>query len=239
MNKEIIDIKFDFNNDTKCDDPDRDSYKLYEYHKLLWMKELPCGKKLNLDIICNSGRLLLKNNLYDNFSSDRMFPHLVGTFNDRFNGWLTDVDIKELKYKVRTIGGHIIFPAHKRNGMTINQVRGYNKVKEIADRFDLTLECIRLFYKDKNIQSPLSEVLLRYEDFFYLFEDYYGYINFFLLQDFIEENGNVKFILPFDEFKRSPLPESIEEYRLYKNNIVNLINKRNERISRLNIQNDM
>ena len=229
MNKVIIDTNFDFRNDTKCGDPDRDSKKLYECHKLLWMKELPCGQKLDLEIISNYyGQILLKNNLYGDFSSDRMFPHLVGKYNNRFDGWLTDIEIMELKYKVRTIGGHIIFPAHKNNGNTINQDRGFNI--KIADRFDLTLECIRLFYL--NIQSPLFGVLIRYKNFFDLFVDFKGYIDFFLLQDFIEENGNINFFLPLDNFKRSPLPESIEEYKLYKNNTIALIDKRNERIAK-------
>ena len=61
MNKVIIDTNFDFRNDTKCGDPDRDSKKLYECHKLLWMKELPCGQKLDLEIISNYyGQILLK-----------------------------------------------------------------------------------------------------------------------------------------------------------------------------------
>jgi hypothetical protein len=226
MNKTVIDTNFDFSNDTKYGDPDKDSRKLYEYHKLLWTKELPSGKKLDLEIICKYGQLLLKNNLYDDFSSDRMFPHLVGKYNNRFGGWLTDIEVIELKYKVRTIGGHIIFPAHENKGHTINQDRG--TITKIADRFDLTLECIRLFYL--NIQNPLSEVFSRYKDFFDLFIDFKGYVNFFLLEDFIGENDNINFVLPFNNFKRSPLPESIEEYRLYKNNIVVLINKRNERI---------
>jgi hypothetical protein len=229
MKNEIIDINFDFSNDTKCGDPDKDSYKLYECHKLLWMKELPCGKKLDLEIICNYGQLLLKNNLYDNFSSDRMFPHLVGKYNNRFDGWLPNNEIIELKYYIRTIGGHIIFPAHKNNGNTINQDRGF--IYKIADRFDLTLECIRLFYL--NIQNPLSGVLLRYKDFFDLFVDFSGYVHFFLLQDLIQENGIINFILPFDKFKRSPLPESIEEYNLFRNNIIVFIKKRNKRISKL------
>ena len=54
MNKTIIDTNFDFSNDTKFGDPDKYSHKLYECHKILWMKELPCGKKLDLEIICNN-----------------------------------------------------------------------------------------------------------------------------------------------------------------------------------------
>jgi hypothetical protein len=232
MNETTIDTNFDFQNDSKCDDPDKDSQKLYEYHKLLWTKELPCGKKLDLKIITNNyGQLLLKNDLYDDFSSDRMFPHFVGKYNKRFDGWLNDYEITELKYKVRTIGGHIIFPAHKKNGNTINQSRGCDS--KICDRFDLTLECIKLFYLKEH--SPLFEVLLRYNDFFDLFIDFRGYINYFLLQDLIDENDNVNFILPFDNFNRSSLPESIEEYKSYKNNVTFLINKRNERITKFNL----
>jgi len=232
MCKSTIDIKFDFNKDTKCGDPDKDSLKLYEYHKLLWSKKLPCGKELDLEIICNNyGQLLLKNNLYGDFSSDRIFPHLVGKYNKKFDDWLTDIEKNELKYIVRTIGGHIIFPAHENNGQTINQLRGNRIV--IADRFDLTLECIRLFYL--NIQSPLYDVLIRYKYFFDLFIDFNGYINFFLLQDYINENNNINFILPFDNFNISALPKSNEEYKLFKYNIFELINKRNERILKLKI----
>lgn len=51
-----------------------------------------------------------------------------------------------------TIGAYIIFPNKKINGLqTINQVRGINKF--IDDRFDLTLQCIKLFYEEK--ESPL------------------------------------------------------------------------------------
>jgi hypothetical protein len=160
-----------------------------------------------------------------------MFPPLFDKYNNRFDGWLTDFEINKLKYIVRTIGGHIIFPAHKNNGNTINQVRGCNI--QICDRFDLTLECIKLFYLNK--QNPLFEVILRYKKFFALFIDFRSSVNYFLLQDFIDENDNINFVLPFDGFNRSALPESTEEYRLYKNQIIAMINKRNERISKFNL----
>ena len=50
----IIDIDFDFRQDSKCGDPDTDSQKLYEAHKLLWSKELPNGKIFTLEIIKSS-----------------------------------------------------------------------------------------------------------------------------------------------------------------------------------------
>ena len=69
----IIDIDFDFRQDSKCGDPDIDSQKLYEAHKLLWSKELPNGKLFTLKIKDDSyGRFLIRNNLCMNLSSDRM-----------------------------------------------------------------------------------------------------------------------------------------------------------------------
>jgi len=227
MNK--IDIDFDFRKDSECGDPDTDSPKLYETHRFLWDKMLPCNKKLDLKIISvggKYGRLLLKNNLCDNLSSDRMCPHFDGKYNGQFDGWLSETEREELKYKVRTIGGHIIFPAHKRNGFTINQARGVSRI--ICDRFDLTLECVRRFYKEE--QSPLYDTLVRYKDFFDLFVDFGGYVDFFILQDFIDKNGQIKFSLPFDNFNRPPLPQTVDEYRQYKTHTIDLMNSRNKRI---------
>jgi hypothetical protein len=222
-----IDIDFDFRQDSKCGDPDTDSQKLYEAHKLLWTKMLPCGKNLDLKIIGDSNsRFLLKNNLYTNFSSDRMCPHFDGKYNGKFDGWLSDIEREELKHKVRTIGGHIIFPAHKKNGFTINQARGVSRI--ICDRFDLTLECIKRFYD--NEQNPLYDTLLRYKDFFDLFIDFKGYVDFFMLQDFIDEKGQIKFSLPFDNFIRPALPQNVDEYIKYKNHTIELMNNRNKRI---------
>ena len=224
-----IDINFDFRNDSICGDPDTDSPKLYENHKLLWNKNLPCEKVLTLELLKiggKYGRILLKNNLCDNLSSDRMCPHFVGKYNGKFDDWLTDDEKKELQYKVRTIGGHIVFPAHRKNGFTVNQARGVSR--KISDRFDLTLECIRRFYIGE--ESPLYDTIVRYSDFFHLFKDFENYINFFMLQDFVDENYQVVFSLPFDNFVRSPLPQSIEEYKQYKTHIIDLMDKRNNRI---------
>lgn len=227
-----FDINFDFRNDSICGDPDTDSLKLYEIHKLLWTKNLFNGKFLELDVFTINGkygRILLKSNLCDNLSSDRMCPHFVGRYSDKFEGWLNEEEKKEFEYKVRTIGGHIVFPAHRKNGFTIKQARGVNK--NICDRFDLTLECIRRFYKKET--SPLYETILRYNDFFSLFESFQNYINFFLLQDFVDEEYNVKFCVPFGNFHSTPLPSSKEEYIEYKNNTIQSIDLRNERIKKV------
>jgi len=98
----------------------------------------------------------------------------------------------------------------------------------IDDRFDLTLECIRLFYLGQ--RSPLYDTFLRYKNFFELFDNFIGYIHFFLLEDLIDKNQEVRFYLPFDDFKTRPTFSTIDEYLLYKNKVVNFIRSRNNRI---------
>ena len=152
MNK--INTSFDFRLDSKCGDPDADSQQLYEAHKTLWSKALPNRKNLEFTVSGNSSRLLISSNACDNLSSDRICPHFDGTYNGKFDGWLSDSERDELQYIVRTIGGHIVFPAHQKNGFTINQARGVNR--KIGDRFDLTLECIRLFYRNGLTSRSIS-----------------------------------------------------------------------------------
>ncbi|MFZ7127536.1 MAG: DUF6994 family protein [Desulfobacterales bacterium] len=120
-----------------------------------------------------------------------------------------------------------MFPNNRINGkQTINQARGVNGL--IDDRFDLTLECIRLFYSGE--KSPLYDTLLRYEKFFDLFDDFMGYIHFFLLNDLIDENNKVKFYLPFDGFKTRPSFFDVNQYLLYKNKVVSFVKSRNKQI---------
>ena len=188
-----LNVDYDYRLDSKCGDPDTDSQRLYNVHSKLWNKELPNGNILTLSTITkNYGRLLLKANLSDNLSSDRMCPHFVGIYNGKFDDWINENEKEEIEHKVRTIGGHIVFPAHKKNGFTINQARGVNR--NISDRFDLTLECIRRFYLDE--ESVLLNTLNRYHDFFELFGDFKAYINFFMLQDFVDDNNKTEVLHP-------------------------------------------
>ena len=129
-----------------------------------------------------------------------------------------------------SIGGYIIFPAKKvNNHFTINQSRGINK--RICDRWDLTLECIRLYYS--NQPSPLSKTLANYNSFFNLFGDFKGYVQYFLLQDLVSKDYNsVKFYLPHTNFDQNPIPKGVDEYRTYMKSVMTFISKRNSRILR-------
>ena len=71
------------------------------------------------------------------------------------------------------------------------------------------LECIRRFYAGEG--SPLAECLGRYEEFFSLFGDFSGYVDFFFLQDLLDED-KVKFFTAFDGFGSNPLPKDAAEY---------------------------
>ena len=127
-----------------------------------------------------------------------------------------------------TIGGMMLYPGNRIDKkMTINGARGFHP--QIKDRFDLTVECTRRYYLGE--RSPLSDVLKRYEDFFALFRDFRGYVDFFLLQDLVTEDGStVKFFTAFDDFRTSPLPSSLEEYSTYRNLAIEFIEARNQRI---------
>ena len=58
--------------------------------------------------------------------------------------------------------------------ITSRRCEGFSSA--ISDRMDLTLECIRRHYIGE--WSPLTKVLERYSDFFALFRDFAGYVDF-------------------------------------------------------------
>ncbi|MGN1096255.1 MAG: DUF6994 family protein [Christensenellales bacterium] len=139
--------------------------------------------------------------------------------------------IEDYTRKSYTIGGAIIFPKMKGS---INQMRGCNS--HIRDRFDLTLECIRKYYN--NEESPLYETLLRNKDFFDLFVEFKGYVDFFYLQDLVSEDySTVKFWIGNGNFETNPFPKTVEEYMLWIDRQLDFVKKRNDRISSsLNIE---
>ncbi len=124
----------------------------------------------------------------------------------------------------------MVFPAFQiERKWTINQARGCNR--RIADRFDLTLECIRRHYAGG--KSPLDGVLARYSEFFRLFRDFSGYVEFFLLQDLVDPDGSaVKIAAPVSDFSRSPVPSTADEYREYREAMTAFLKARNQRILR-------
>ncbi|WRQ32323.1 hypothetical protein U5907_06985 [Bacteroidales bacterium MB20-C3-3] len=223
-----IDTTFNVYTDANGGDPDSTSPTLRCYHKMLWSKKLSNGKFFEL-IDKKWGTYLYHKSELGEFSlgSDAI-THSYR--NHKNKAWLTQQiqeEVKELFDLGSTIGAYTLFPNNRIEGKhTINQARGVNSL--IDDRFDLTLECIRLFYLGQ--QSPLYDTIFRYKEFFYLFEDFKGYIDFFLLNDLVDENGSVQFYLPFDNFSTRPMFRDIDEYLTYKKGVMQFIKARNKRI---------
>jgi hypothetical protein len=79
--------------------------------------------------------------------------------------------------------------------------------------------------------SPLSETLTRYRDFFALFGDFASYVDHFLLQDLVTDDGDgILFFMPFDDFKKPHLPRDVDTYREYRRRSIVFVRARNRRI---------
>ena len=225
----IIDTNFDVYSDTpKGRDPDSYSATLRKYHQILWSKPLPNGVMFGLED--NIPRLLQhKSELGEFLLSSDSIGHTYSKVKSMspIVDQIPSEEIKAFFSVCSTVGAYIIFPAKKiDNKMTINGSRGLNR--SIKDRFDLTLECIRRFYVNK--ESPLTETFQRYASFFNLFHDFGGYVDFFLLQDLVDDGYSVKFFLPFESFNQPPLPKNVEQYRSYKKHLIEFVSARNQRI---------
>ena len=225
-----IDTTFNFYSDSGGKDPDSHSPTLKKYHKLLWSKALPNGEIFTLtDTDSNSYLTYISAQEKISLSSDS----ISNSYRDKkaLSSIVQDLskEVEEFRNLGSTIGGYILFPNKKIDGkMTINGARGFNQ--KIADRFDLTLECIRLHYLGK--PNPLQEALDQNSSFFKLFESFAGYVDFFLLQDLVDANyDSINLFIPIKQmFESSPLPASKEEYLQYMNRSTSFTEKRNERI---------
>ncbi|MCB2411530.1 hypothetical protein LGT39_01535 [Demequina sp. TTPB684] len=227
---EPIDTTFDVRTDTPAGkDPDSHSPTLRRYHQLLWSKPLPDGTPFTLTTATKS-RYLHHASARGEFTltSDSVI-HSYRTWS-RTAPIINQVSADELDEFQRlgyTIGGMMVFPGTRVPGVhTINGERGLNPA--IADRMDLTLECIRLHYASGT--SPMSRTLEAYGDFFALFEDFVGYVDFFLLQDLLDDDGMVTFFLPFTGFDANPLPATVSGYLAYRDASLAFVRARNARI---------
>ena len=225
-----IDTSFDVRTDAGGKDPDAHSPTLRKYHQLLWSKPLPCGRSFHLSATVPRAYLHHQSELGDfTLTSDSVIPTFTRWKSmSHIIGQLPEYENEAFRTICYTIGGMTIFPGNIVDGkQTINGARGFNR--KIADRFDLTLECIRRFYMSKD--NPLSETLNRYRSFFELFSNFRGYVEFFLLEDLVATDGNaVNFFMPFDEFTTSSVPNSLESYMNYRSRTVEFVEARNRRI---------
>jgi hypothetical protein len=234
-----IDVNFDFTSDTPDyrddlktrKDPDIWSPTLRKYQQILYSKKLPNGEVFELQ----PGENPEYNYLYwknFRFGSDSIIN--TYTQHEKMQWLMTDVkdsvkDFAHLQEKYLrenyTIGGELLFSKRRQS---INQCRGTNP--NIKDRFDLTLECIRRYYENQD--SPLSKVLQNDADFFQLFNNFKGYVDFFYLNDLVSEDySNIKYYLEFDNFNRNPLPQTVDEWLRLYNSQMEFLRARNKRIN--------
>ena len=208
-------------------DPDSLSPTMQEYHRFLWSKELPNGQVMTLKK--GAGACYLTWESF-RFGSDTIITDFRNVRNIRI---LEQVKQRAPSFKefvlnnvmkAYTIGGAIIFPKHVNS---INQRRGTNN--RIADRWDLTMECIRRYYIGQ--ESPLSGVLESDRDFFELFVDFKGYVEYFLLQDCVSEDcQSVKIWDGNGDFMDAAMPSTCDNYLSFLSKEYEFLEKRNRRI---------
>lgn len=229
-----IDIAFDFRTDAGRGDPDSHSPTLRHYHRLLWSKPLPNGEFFDLSDTTPRVYLHHRSNLGEFFLTS---DSVISTFTRWQSMKLITEQFPAQENEAfltiaYTIGGMMVFPGNQIQGkMTINGAKGFNRA--ISDRMDLTLECIRRHYISED--SPLAPTLSRYADFFALFGDFRGYVSFFLLDDLVNDDIEVKFFMPFDEFRPPSLPKNVDTYKEYRRLSTDFVYARNRRIALLNV----
>ncbi len=209
-------------------DPDINSGTLQRYHQMLWSKKLPNGEFMELK--AGSGPYYLSWKDF-RFASDSI---IISFRHSKCRELLEAVRASMPDYKrfveayihrAYTIGGAIIFPKH-RNSM--NQRRGCHPL--IGDRWDLTLECIRRFYRGED--SPLYETIQADKAFYDLFVDFRGYVDLFYLQDCVNDDySSVKIWLGKGDFCESPYPQTVDQYIHWMNTQLDFLAKRNARIA--------
>jgi hypothetical protein len=225
-----LDTSFNFDEEVGADrDADTASPTLRHYHQLLWSKQvLRDGRSFPL--VIRGSRLHHNSELGTfEFTSDAIATSLAKQLAKRdVMRYISADEIGRFKAINATIGGRILFPAKKIGGKNnINGARGMDH--RICDRFDLTLECIRRHYVGE--WSPLSEVLGRYGNFFAVFGDFRGYVEFFVLHDLVTDDASsVRFFLAFDEFRPWPLPLDRASYTRFREATVAFVEARNARI---------
>lgn len=245
-------------------DPDAFSARLRGWHKVLWSKQLPDGRRLEL----RPDRGGLRDMTHGEFlSSDAAVPvwerwREVQGFHAETEQRLQRLGrgkIYDLGWRLYDMGGMILFPGQQVDRLwTINQAKGCTRLL-IADRLDLTLECIRLYYEllrhrhaagpslpDGYAEiNPLGPVLHRYRPFFEMFRSFEEYVDFWLLDDLTvegEDGPQVAFLLPrassepYDFTREVALPADADEYCSYLVAADRSVDKRNRRMAQVAAQ---
>ena len=209
-------------------DPDCMSLSLMTDQMRLYRRKLPNGEFFDLE------RGFYKRFVWKGieFSSDSVINNLRHKGYDIAEEMAKRPDYREkvedYLHEGYTIGGEIIWPVKD----SINQARG--RIKSISDRMDLTLYCIQAYYQKKRTlpESELNtflDCIWKNGWFFDLFVDFKGYIDFFFLNDLVEDYETVLWI----DYTGKPRTE--RDYNLFCDRMMDFLRKRNRRISEFEI----
>lgn len=117
--------------------------------------------------------------------------------------YLTKQKIKEdiialISISSRFIGGHILFPTNQfevnKQLKSLNQLRSY-RFKERLDYFLLEL---KKWYANQNEIKEIERVFNGNKEWFLQYGNFNGYIDYYLLNDFVDENYNVYDLTSYD-----------------------------------------
>ncbi|WP_427131087.1 DUF6994 family protein [Pseudarthrobacter sp. S9] len=244
--RRVFDTTFDYKTDKPArtrPDADRDSPQLRADHELLWTKELRPGELFEpkAPAVRRKGYLI-----FTNPTSEEMNWYGSDAITNSYTSWLrpktlvkaiADLDKDQRALNLNppyTIGSAMIWPVRKKDPYTMNRARVR---RQIGDRMDLTLECIRRHYAGEQ-WSPLAKVIKAYEDFFALFRDFKGFVEFFHFQDLVSPDyDEVQFFLPLENFRRHGAPATTPEYVTYRDKVLEFIAARNSRMAEWVIEN--
>lgn len=224
-------------------DPDSRSERLRHWHAVLWSKDLPRSGRLNLQADrtglrdTDTGQYLKSDAAVPVWERWREVRPFLAQTQEHLHAHGRG-SIHDLGWRLYDMGGMMLFPGLPVNrAWTINQAKGCTRTR-IADRLDLTLECIRLYYlllpeltdplaalpEGYGRTNPLAAVLHRYRAFFELFQSFDEYVAFWLLDDLVTHHAagpKVNFLLPraetgpYDFTREAALPKDPMQYFEY------------------------
>lgn len=228
---EPIDVTRNLLEDAGGRDPDSHSPLLRQYHRQLWSRPLPSGHTLELD-----EKLRLRSGDEDWWLASDAITNSYLSWSQPawFAKVRSDIDpdlVRGLFDAGCTVGAYIVFPYARRQEdgkypWSINQARGMRR--QVRDRMDLTLECIRRHFRGED--SPLAPTLTNVEGFFALFDDFNEYVQHFLLDGLVDNDGKVRYLTDHVDLAGDGLPRSADEYRTYIARTMDFIKSRNEAI---------
>ena len=215
---------------SECD-PDARSPKMKECQNYLYNnRELPNGELffLRQDFKWNDIQFS-SDSIIASLRYKKFYPEIIEIASERkdYRKWV-DGFIGE----AYTIGGIMLFPVPYKQ-KTINVARGPSN-PTVFERFDLTLECIKGHYDGvetfRNGKDEVLQAVNRNADYFDKFQDFKGYVDFFFLQDIVDNSYNVR---RFVDYLGKP---NKKDYWTFMDNQMKFLRERNARISKIDFE---